>query len=75
MAYYGDLLRDFEKRYTKHYYTGAPVYLKFRTNPSESTSLAQSYKITRSSEVNDNVETVSYNAATGSTMKSTCCDK
>jgi len=75
MSFYGDLLRDYEKRYTKGFYGGLPVYLKFKTSPSEKTTLAQTYRISRSVETNQDVQTTSYNAANGATLKSTCSGK
>ncbi len=70
--YYGDLLRDYEKRYTKGYYNGKPVYLKFRTAPSESVSFAQTYRVSRSVEVRDGSSKVDYNSLNGSTVKTSC---
>jgi hypothetical protein len=75
MSYYGDILRDFNDKYTKSYYIGVPFYLKFKTAPSDSTSVAQSYKISRSSELRDEAEVVTYTSATGVTVKSNCWQK
>lgn len=39
MSFYGDLLRDYDNRYTKNTYAGVPVYFKLRTNASDNTSI------------------------------------
>lgn len=75
MSFYGDLLRDYEKRYTKGFYGGLPVYLKFKTSPGENTTLAQTYKISRTVETTEDGQTINYNAANGATLKTTCCGK
>lgn len=56
--FYGDLLRDYDKRTTKHFYEGIPLYLKLKSMPSAKTNLALSYKLSRFVERQDDVETV-----------------
>ena len=73
--FYGDLLRDYENRSRKNFYSGTPVYLKFKTSPSAATTLAQSYRLTRTVETKGTDEIVSYNAANGTTLKSVCHNK
>jgi hypothetical protein len=50
MSYYGDLLREYEKRYTKGFYGGLPVYLRIKSNPSANASLSQTYRVSRKVE-------------------------
>jgi len=71
MSFYGDLLRDYENRYTKNTYTGVPVYFKFRTNASDNTSIKQAYKLTRKTDDS----TTEYTSVNGTTLKTNCCGK
>lgn len=75
MSYYGDLLRDYNNRYQKSFYFGVPLYLKFRTNPSDKVGLGQTYRLRRSVEEKDGADVVSYATAQGATLKHTCSDK
>ncbi len=46
-AFYGDFSRDFNDAFTKHFFGGYPVIVKFKTAPSDSISLNQAYKFER----------------------------
>jgi hypothetical protein len=73
MSYYSDLLKNHNNRYTKAYYGGVPLYLKFKTAPSDKTSLTSSYRLNRSVEsLSEGKYTVEYNAANGTTLKTVC---
>ncbi len=46
-TFFGDFSRDFDDAFSKHFYGGYPVIFKFKTAPSDSLSLSQSYKFER----------------------------
>ena len=73
MSYYGDITRDYNNRYTKSFYAGVPLYLKFKTSPSAAVNLKHSYKLT--STTDESSGTVSYHTAQGATVKHSCCNK
>lgn len=75
MSYYGDLLRDYNNRYSKQFYFGVPLYLKFKTSPSEKITLGQSYRLRRAVEEKEGSDVVSYATAQGATIKHSCSDK
>lgn len=75
MSFYGDLLRNHENRFKKNFYAGVPIYLKFKTSPSENVDLQQSYKVTRTVEEAEGTQSVAYNVANAATLKTSCCSK
>lgn len=75
MSYYGDLTRDYQNRYNKAFYFGVPLYLKFKTNPSDKVTLAQSYRIRRAVEEKEGGDSVTYATAQGTTVKHSCSNK
>jgi len=45
--FFGDIKRDFNDTYTKSFFGGHPVIVKFKTAPSDNISLGQSYRVER----------------------------
>lgn len=70
--FYGDILRDFSDSYTKNFYGGFPVIVKFKTSPSEATSVSQRYRLARNV---DNSGAVTYSPTNAVTLKTACNDK
>jgi hypothetical protein len=75
MSYYCDLLRDYQNRYNKAFYFGLPLYLKFKTKPSDKVTLAQNYKIARSVEAREGKEVVTYATSQETKVEHSCCDE
>lgn len=59
--FYSDLLRDYEKRTTKNYYIGTPLYLKLRSAPSAKSTLLHKFRVQQNKEA---TETKFLNGAT-----------
>jgi hypothetical protein len=71
--FYGDILREFNDAYTKNFFGGYPLIVKFKTAPSESISLGQSYRFQR--QENESGVVQGYNGTNVVTLKHSCNDK
>ena len=71
--FYGDILRDFNDAFSKNFYGGNPVIVKFKTSPNESLSLGQSYRFNRQEDENGAIK--GYNGTNAVTLKANCNDK
>lgn len=71
--FYGDIQRDFNDTFSKHFYGGFPAIVKFRTNPSDNVSLGQSYRFKRVEDANGAVQ--GYDGQNVVTLKANCHDK
>jgi hypothetical protein len=54
--FFGDIKRDFNDTYTKSFFGGHPVIVKFKTAPSDNISLGQSYRVQRVEDENGVVQ-------------------
>jgi hypothetical protein len=71
--FYGDILRDFNDAYTKNFFGGYPLIVKFKTAPSEALSLGQSYRFERVENESGVIQ--GYNGTNVVTLKHSCNDK
>jgi hypothetical protein len=68
--FFGDIKRDFNDTYTKGFFGGHPVIVKFKTAPSENISLGQSYRVERVEDENGVVQ--GYDGKNVVTLKASC---
>ena len=66
-------MRDFNDAYSKNFYGGNPVIVKFKTTPNESVSLGQSYRFKRQEDENGAIK--GYNGTNVVTLKANCNGK
>ena len=71
--FYSDLYSDITKL-SKGYYGGYPIFLKFKTSPTENTKLSQTFSVYRTIVTKEDKQNVDYSANNKSALKTKCCN-